>query len=185
MGVDISDAGFDRTRELATESGVADRLELRREDVTEYRSAREADVVLCVGAAYAFGELLPALKAAGDHLAEDGIIVLGDCFWETEPDAALRAELEDGPQKFADLRTTVARVIADGWTPVYGYVSTVADWDDYEWNWTGSLARWALDNPEHPDRDQALRASAAHRDGWLNGYRGVLGFVTLLLRRTP
>jgi cyclopropane fatty-acyl-phospholipid synthase-like methyltransferase len=81
VGVDISDAGFDRTRELATESGVADRLELRREDVTEYRSAREADVVLCVGAAYAFGELLPALKAAGDHLAEDGIIAARRCCW--------------------------------------------------------------------------------------------------------
>jgi hypothetical protein len=75
-------------------------------------------------------------------------------------------------------------VVADGWTPVYGHVSTLAEWDAYEWSWTGSLAQWALDHPDHPDHEQALQASAAHRGSWLNGYRGVLGFVVLLLRPT-
>ncbi|MEV0393287.1 SAM-dependent methyltransferase [Polymorphospora rubra] len=185
VGVDISGQGFDRTVESAARLGVADRLELRQEDVTRHRSPRKADVVLSVGAAYAFGELLPTLAAARGHLAEDGVVLLGDCFWEREPEPALRAELEDGPQKYADLPTTVASVVADGWTPVYGHVSTLAEWDDYEWNWTGSLARWALDHPDHPDRDQALEVSAAHRRSWLEGYRGVLGFVFLLLRPSP
>ncbi|WP_238598863.1 SAM-dependent methyltransferase [Saccharothrix sp. ALI-22-I] len=185
VGVDISDAGFDRTRAEAARLGVADRLDLIQQDVVEYRSPRQADVVLSVGAAYAFGELLPALAAARRHLAEEGVVVLGDCFWEREPEPGLRAELEDGPQKYADLPTTVARVVADGWTPVYGHVSTVAEWDEYEWSWTGSLAAWALDHPDHPDSAEALAKSAAHRDTWLNGYRGVLGFVTLLLRPTP
>ncbi|WP_238412813.1 SAM-dependent methyltransferase [Saccharothrix deserti] len=185
VGVDISDAGFDRTRAEADRLGVGDRLDLVQQDVVEYRSPRKADVVLSIGAAYAFGELLPALAAARRHLAEDGVVVLGDCFWEREPDPALRAELEDGPQKYADLPTTVARVVADGWTPVHGHVSTLAEWDEYEWSWTGSLAAWALDHPDHPDSGQALATSAAHRDSWLNGYRGVLGFVTLVLRPTP
>jgi SAM-dependent methyltransferase len=184
VGVDISKEGFDRTLESATRLGVADRLELRQQDVTQYRSPCKADVVLSVGAAHAFGELLPALEAARRHLAEDGAVLLGDCFWEQEPEPAVRAELEDGPQKYTDLPTTVASVVADGWTPVYGYVSTRAEWDDYEWSWTGSLAQWALDHPDHPDHDQALQASTAHRRSWLNGYRGVLGFVVLLLRPT-
>jgi SAM-dependent methyltransferase len=182
VGVDISKEGFDRTLESATRLGAADRLELRQQDVRQYRSPRKADVVLSVGAAYAFGDLLPALEAARGHLAEDGVVLLGDCFWENEPEPALRAELEDGPQKYTDLPSTVARVVANGWMPVYGYVSTPADWDDYEWSWTGSLAQWALDHPDHPDREQALQASATHRRSWLNGYRGVLGFVVLLLR---
>ncbi|MCC8246825.1 SAM-dependent methyltransferase [Saccharothrix luteola] len=185
VGVDISGAGFEETLADAARLGVADRLELLRQDVTTYRSARKADVVLSIGAAYAFGELLPALAAARGHLAEDGVVVLGDCFWEREPSPELRAELEDGPQKYADLATTVARVVADGWTPVHGHVSTLAEWDEYEWSWTGSLAAWALDHPDHPDREQVLATSAAHRDSWLNGYRGVLGFVTLVLRPTP
>jgi hypothetical protein len=141
-------------------------------------------VVLSVGAAYAFGGLLPALDAAQTHLAEDGVILLGDSFWEHEPDATVRAELEDGPQKYADLPTTIASIVDNGWTPVYGHISTLEEWDEYEWCWTGSLAQWALDHPQHPDHEQALKTSAAHRSGWLNGYRGVLGFVVLLLRRT-
>jgi cyclopropane fatty-acyl-phospholipid synthase-like methyltransferase len=185
VGVDISDAGFDATLADAARLGVADRIELVHQDVTRFRADREADVVLSIGAAYAFGELLPALAAARGHLAEDGVVVLGDCFWEREPSPEVRAELEDGPQKYADLATTVARVVADGWTPVHGHVSTLAEWDEYEWSWTGSLAAWALDHPDHPDRDQVLATSAAHRDSWLDGYRGVLGFITLVLRPTP
>lgn len=184
VGVDISKEGFDRTLQSAARLGVADRLELRRQDVTQYRSPRKAHVVLSVGAAYAFGELIPALQAARGHLAEDGVVLLGDCFWEREPEPALRAELEDGPQKYNDLPTFVDSVVADGWTPVYGHVSTLGEWDDYEWSWTGSLAQWALDHPDDPDHEKALQVSAAHRRSWLNGYRGVLGFVVLLLRPT-
>ncbi|MDQ2585031.1 hypothetical protein [Saccharothrix yanglingensis] len=97
----------------------------------------------------------------------------------------MRAEVEAGPQGSTDLASTVASVVADGWTPVHGHVGTLAEWDEYEWSWTGSLARWALDHPDHPDHRQALEASAAHRTARLGGYRGVLGFVVLVLRPTP
>ncbi|MBW4719883.1 SAM-dependent methyltransferase [Saccharothrix obliqua] len=184
VGVDLSGEGFDRTRAAAEAAGVADRLELLRQDVTRYEAARPADVVLSIGAAYAFGGLLPALAAARGYLADDGVVLLGDCFWEREPDPDLRAQLEDGPQKYADLPTTVSQVVADGWTPVHGHVSTLAEWDAYEWSWTGSVARWALDHRDDPDVESALRTANAHRDLWLGGYRGVLGFVTLVLRPT-
>lgn len=39
---------------------------------------------------------------------------------------------------------------------MYAHVSDVAEWDDYEWSWTGSLTEWALDNPGHPDAAEAL-----------------------------
>ncbi|WP_394618823.1 SAM-dependent methyltransferase [Lentzea sp. JNUCC 0626] len=185
VGVDISGEGFDAVLAEAARRGLADRLELRREDVTKYQSSRKADLVLSVGAAYAYGGLLPTLNAAREHLTEDGMLLLGDCFWEHEPTPEVRAQQEIGPQKFADLPTTVAQVVADGWTPVYGYVSTLAEWDEYEWCWTGTLAQWALDNPEHPSSDLAARMAADHRTDWLGGYRGFLGFVVLLLRRTP
>jgi SAM-dependent methyltransferase len=185
VGVDKTTAGFDGVRAEAARLGVGDRLDLRCEDVTTHRSTTRADVVLNVGAAYAYGSLASALAACRDHLADGGTLVYGDCFWEREPDAAVRAVIEDGPQTFTDLPTTVATVVAEGWTPVYGHVSTPQEWDEYEWCWTGSLARWALDHPEHPDRDEALALAAEHRAEWLGGYRGVLGFVVLLLRRTP
>jgi SAM-dependent methyltransferase len=181
-GVDLSGHGFGHTRAAAARLGAADRLQLYCQDVTAYRSPRPADVVLCVGSAYAFGGVRPALQAAREHLATDGVLVLGDCFWEREPSPALRSRLEGEGATYTDLPGTVEQVVADGWAPVSGHVSTLREWDDYEWSWTGSLADWAVDNPHHPDRQEVLRASAAHRDIWLNGYRGVLGFVVLLLR---
>jgi len=84
---------------------------------------------------------------------------------------------------FDDLAGTVDQVVAAGWTPVTGHVSTRRELDDYEWSWTGSLTEWALDNPGHPDAAAALTLAREHRDGWLRGYREVLGFVTLVLRR--
>lgn len=61
-------------------------------------------------------------------------------------------------------------------------MSDVAEWDEYELSWTGTLARWAAANPG-PDGEQAMAAMRQHRDMWLTGYRGVLGFVSLLLQR--
>ncbi|HET6532180.1 MAG TPA: SAM-dependent methyltransferase, partial [Actinoplanes sp.] len=70
-----------------------------------------------------------------------------------------------------------------GWTPVYAHVSDAGEWDHYEWSRIGSLSGWALDNPGHPDAAAALAAARDHRTRWLRGYRGVLGFATLVLRR--
>ena len=70
-----------------------------------------------------------------------------------------------------------------GFATVYGHTSTLGVRDGYEWSWTGSLTRWALAHPG-PDGDAAMKAAREHRGMWLNGYRGVLGFVTLLLQRT-
>lgn len=37
-----------------------------------------------------------------------------------------------------------------------------------------------FDHPDDPDAT-AVVAAREHRDGWLNGYRGVLGFVCMLI----
>jgi len=87
------------------------------------------------------------------------------------------------PEGFTDLAGLVDVSERGGWTPVYAHVSDAAEWDNYEWSWIGSLTEWALDNPGHPDAAEALSLAREHRDQWLRGYRGVLGFATLVLRR--
>lgn len=182
VGVDLSGKGFDRTREAARRAGVDDRLTLVQADATTFTPDGRVDAVLSVGATHAFGGLLPTVKAARALLAPGGTLVVGDGFWESEPSAELRADLEDPASPYTGLAGTVAALTAEGLTPVYGHVSTLAEWDEYEFSWTGSLARWALEHPDDPDAAEALAAANAHRDLWLTGYRGVLGFVTLALR---
>jgi hypothetical protein len=67
--------------------------------------------------------------------------------------------------------------------PVYAHVSDAAECDNYEWSWVGLLTEWALDNPGHPNAAEVRPLAREHRDRWLRGYRNVLGFATLVLRR--
>ncbi|MDF2256741.1 SAM-dependent methyltransferase [Streptantibioticus ferralitis] len=179
-GVDISEVSLTRARDAASTLAVEERLVLHHQDAMDFSSAHSFDLVLSVGAAHAFGGLLPTLAAARKHLAPGGRVLIGDGFWEREPSPAAVEMLGD----FADLPTTVDRVVADGWTPVYGHVSTRQELDDYEWAWTGSLASWALDHPADPDSPQGLAVATTHRSEWLRGYRDSWGFVCLVLRQT-
>ncbi|MER5866729.1 class I SAM-dependent methyltransferase [Kitasatospora sp. NPDC002040] len=183
VGVDLDDSGLTLARQRAEALGVARRIGLHHQDAADFGSREPFDVVLSIGSTHAFGGLLPTLAAAGRHLAPGGRVLLGDCYWEREPDRAALAGLGAAPDDWADLAGTVRRITDAGWVPVLGHSSTRAEWDAYEWAWTGSLAEWALDHPDHPDSAEAAATAAEHRDGWLGGYRGTLGFLTLVLRR--
>ncbi|MGW1177779.1 SAM-dependent methyltransferase [Kitasatospora sp. NPDC002543] len=183
VGVDLDAAALTRAREAATALGVVRRIGLHHSDAREFTAKEPFDLVLCVGATHAFDGLAPTLAAARGLLAPGGRLLVGEGFWQREPSRPALDGLGAAREDFADLATTTDRVLADGWTPVFGHVSTEQEWDEYEFSWTGSLAEWALDRPDHPGAAAAREAADRHRTGWLHGYRGTLGFVTYLLRR--
>lgn len=125
VGVDISQEGFDRTLQSATRLGVEDRLELLQQDVRRYQSPRKADVVLSVGAAYAFGELLPTLRAAREHLAEDGTVLLGDSSGNASQNPLSAPRWRTGPRS-----TPTCRPWWTTWSPTGGRrcMDTSAPW---------------------------------------------------------
>jgi SAM-dependent methyltransferase len=182
-GVDVSRYALDRAAAAATERGLADRLTLHERDARTYVPDGDYDLVLCVGSTHAFGGFAETLVLAGRHVRPDGILLVGEGFWQVPPTSRALAALDAKPEDFADLAGLVDVAERAGWTPVYAHVSDAAEWDNYEWSWTGSLTEWALDNPGHPDAAEALTLAREHRDQWLRGYRDVLGFVTLVLRR--
>ncbi|NIH87812.1 methyltransferase [Amycolatopsis granulosa] len=166
-GVDLSEVALEHARREAARRGLADRLALHHLDAAEF-TGPPADLVLCVGSTHAFGGLLPALAAARKLLTPGGRVIVGDGYWEQEPSAEAVELLGD----LADLPATVDMVTGDGWVPIYGHLSTRHELDDYEWNWSGSLAERA------PDQ---LATASEHRDEWLRGYRHCFGFLTLVL----
>ncbi|MFE9837886.1 SAM-dependent methyltransferase [Streptomyces sp. NPDC005551] len=180
-GVDISEEALTRAHEAASSLGVRERLVLHHRAAADFAPAHSFDLVLSVGAAHAFGGLLPTLAAARTHLAPGGRVLIGDGFWEKTPSPEAVGMLGD----FTDLATTLDCVTAEGWTPVHGHVSTRRELDDYEWACWGSLAAWALDHPDDPDSPEALATAAARRSEWLHSYRDSFGFVCLILRETP
>jgi SAM-dependent methyltransferase len=182
--VDISTYALERAAAAAAERGLADRLTLHERDARTYVPDGDYDLVLCVGSTHVFGGFDATLRLADRHVNADGILLIGEGFWQLPPTPEALAGLDAKPEDFTDLAGLVDAVEGAGWTPVYAHVSDAAEWDNYEWSWIGSLTEWAIDNPGHPDATQARTVAREHRDQWLRGYRNVLGFVTMVLRRT-
>jgi SAM-dependent methyltransferase len=182
-GVDISRYALERAETAAAERGLTDRLTLHERDARTYVPDGDYDLVMCVGSTHVFDGFTGALTQAGRHVSPDGVLLVGEGFWSAPPTPAALSALDAKPTDYTDLAGLVDAAEQAGWTPVYAHVSDVAEWDNYEWSWVGSLTEWALDNPGHPDAAEALAFARAHRDGWLRGYREVLGFATLVLRR--
>lgn len=179
-GVDVSEVALTQARRTATRLGVDERLVLHHQEAADFVSAQPFDLVISIGATHAFGGLLPTLAAARRHLAPGGRVLIGESFWDRTPSPEAVEMFGD----LDDLATTVDRVVADGWTPVHGHVSTRRELDDYEWACWGSLAAWALDHPADPAAAQVLETADAQRSQWLHGYRDSFGFLCLVLRRT-
>ncbi|MEO3803551.1 class I SAM-dependent methyltransferase [Nonomuraea sp. B1E8] len=180
-GVDVSETALAAAAQRAAARGVSDRLRLHHTTADGFTAPEPYDLVLCVGATHAFGGLTESLQAMRRHLRPAGRALIGEGFWETTPSPETLALLDAGLDEYADLAGTVERAERAGYATVHAHTSTRAEWDEYEWSWTGSLTDWALDHPG-PDGDAALAAARDHRATWLRGYRDVLGFVTFLLR---
>lgn len=179
-GVDISESDLAEARRRADHLGVGDRLDLHLRKAEDFTSPHPFDLILCVGSTHVFGGLLPTLEAVRAFLAPGGRVMIGDGIWENTPTPEAVEMLGD----FADLPTTVDRIVTNGWTPVQGHTSTRQELDDYEWSNWGTLADWALNNPTHPDSPQILTWSTTRRTEWLHTYRNAWSFTTLILRRT-
>jgi SAM-dependent methyltransferase len=183
VGVDTSGPALVEARERAQRRGLADRVSFEEADAASYDGAG-FDAVLCVGATHAFGGLAGALHAVREHLRPGGRVLLGEGFWDGEPTPQAMSALGAAPGELPFLGELIEAARGVGWEPGYGHISSAEEWDDYEWSWTGSLTAWALSEAGETDRASALSIACTHREEWLAGYRGQLGFVTLVLHDT-
>jgi SAM-dependent methyltransferase len=183
VGVDTSGPALDAARDRAAMAGMVGRAVFVQADAATW-TGEPADVVLCVGAVHAFGGTAGALAAVRGHLRPGGRVLLGDGFWETGPSEEALASLQAAPGELSDLPGLLDEVTRAGFEPGYAHLSSPAEWDEYEWSWTGALTEWALTEAPAGERDAALEAARLHRRQWLAGYRGELGFLTVVLHDT-
>ncbi|MGL4174590.1 MAG: class I SAM-dependent methyltransferase [Dermatophilaceae bacterium] len=140
------------------------------------------DAVIVVGASHVFGGFRGTVKAARRVLWAGGRVIVGDTFWESAPSPSVLQNLGfASATDLPDLSGMLAAVRDEGFEILDAHVSTQRDWADYEWSWTGSLIEWAVTEATDEARELLLGVARQHRDGWLEGYRGVLGFASFLL----
>ena len=179
VGVDLSAEALAAAQVLAEERGVGDRLELRKQDASTIGDGRY-DALLCVGSTHALCGLEPTLKALHGWGGPGSVAVVGDGFWEKAPDVSTLQALEATPEEFPSYAGLVRLVEAQGWAPVRVHVSSLQEWDDYEWAWVSTLRRWARQNPDDPDATDGLAFAEQHQRMWLDGYRETLGFAVVV-----
>ncbi len=179
-GVDLSASALDRARRHADAQGIDARW-VPGDAAMWTEGPYEA--VICVGASHAFGGLDGTLAAVRRLVRPGGRVLIGDTIWERPPSDAAQQALDAGPNDFPDLAGIVERVLQHEFEVLDGHVSTLEEWDDYEWAWTGALTRWATSTAgTEADRADALHAAQRHRAAWVSGYRKELGFACLVLQ---
>ena len=128
------------------------------------------DVVLCIGAAHAFGDTDRALAELGRRVTAGGAVLFGDGFWERG--ASTEAIELFGPLKRWDELFAAAAIA--GYMVVGAERSTQEEWDTFEDLWlAGPLG----------SADPDIRATAEERARqYREVYRGILGFAWLMLK---
>ncbi len=166
-GVDTSRRALDRGRRAASQRGLYERVEFVEADVTTFDD--HGDVVLCVGAAHAWGGATVALRELRERVEGGGTLVFADGFWERPPGADARRLFGDLP--VFDGLLQVAR--GAGLTVSHADRSTQEEWDAFEATWRAGL---------EAAEDPLVRLAAVERErDYRDGYRGVLGFAWLVL----
>lgn len=160
------------------------RIEFREEPFDAARFAPGAfDLVLCIGSTHAAGGAAAALRAFLPLLRPGGAALLGEGFWEREPDPGYLALLECGREEFRDLSGTRALGAEAGLECVAAAPTPREAWDRYEGAYAANLERFAAEHPADPDVPDLLARIRPWREGYLKWGRHSLGFALLLYRR--
>jgi hypothetical protein len=93
------------------------------------------------------------------------------------------AHLEARDDEFRDHRGNVQAGVDAGLIPLHAFVASSDEWDEYEWKYSRSIERYALEQPGDPDVPAMLERIRRWRDGYLRWGRDTLGFGVYLFHR--
>jgi SAM-dependent methyltransferase len=176
-GVDISGAFLNAARRRAGELGVASQVEFVQQDVVEYLQSPPAyDVVSCVG-----GGIVGTINLMRKALKEGGLLLIGDLFWEREPNDAAAAAMGMATGDVQTLPALYDQFGAAGAVLLNMVVADLEGWDRYQtYHWV-KIHQWLQAHPDDPDAAQ-FRAEI---EDWKRSYlvyRGHFGWGMFLLR---
>jgi precorrin-6B methylase 2 len=180
LGVDADEAAIAHGQSNAVTLGVADRVELRVGDAATW-DGEPPDVMVCVGAGHAWGDAVAALAALRPLVRDGGTLVFGAEFWSRPPTAEALQALGVKPDTYGSLADLVATATAHGFRPLAVAEASMPEWDEFESRYATAWERLLLAHPDDPGAEQVRARADTHRDRYLRGYRGVLGFAYLTL----
>ncbi len=181
-GVDTNSRALNRARHNAGARQLAQHVQFEHSDAAAW-SGDAADAVMCIGASHAWSRTDVALRALRRLVRPGGQLLFAHGFWERAPTAMQAAALGAEPDEFGTVTDLVDLARACGYRLWGMSVASQEEWDTFESRWCAGLERWLAEHPDALDVDQVRAVADQHRDGYLNGYRGLLGFAYLRLAR--
>jgi len=183
LGIDTDAELLARARANASARGLADRVEFV--NATAPTKHEPADLVVCVGADHAYGGQKEALNALHAMVRPAGQLLFGSGFWERAPSPDQAASVGLDPDSLPALDGLVDLAVAAGFRPLSIQTASRDEWEQFESNFLADWEQWLRRHGQHPDADDVRAEADAHRNGWLRGYRNVLGFAYLILAKGP
>ncbi len=179
VGIDSNPAALARAQQNADARRLGDRVRFERADAAQY--AGPCNIAIVIGSSHAWGGTSAALDAVGARLRPGGRLLLGEAIWERPPTAAALTALDATADDFTSLAILEQRCEAHGYRPRYVSTATLEEWDSFESRYCAGAEQWLEAHPDSPDAASLRAAVDKHREGWLQGYREVLGFAYLTL----
>jgi SAM-dependent methyltransferase len=186
IGVDVSAGALERARATAARTHDAD-VTFVDQDGAAYVAACEEqfDLVCLVGASWIWKGYRGTLEALRPRVRPQGLLLFGEPFLRVAEPPTAWCEIEGvTPDAFTTLDGLRTACRDAGFRLLYLLGSTEREWDRYEMLQSLATDRWVRAHPDHPDRDDLLAFQDRFRENYLRYGRDVLGFATLLLRRT-
>ena len=184
--VDLSAPMLDAARERARSRGALERLRLLEVDIAEFSSEPDSfDLAAMLGGGGIGGGIAGICRTLAGWTRRGGHVLIGEGYWVRPPEPDYLAHLDATPDEFRDHRGNVQAGIDAGLIPLHAFVASADEWDEYEWKYSRSIERYALEQPADPDVPAMLERIRRWRDGYLRWGRDTLGFGVYLFQRPP
>ncbi len=190
VGVDLDETRTDEAQRRAHSRGLSDRASFRSTDAAETDTAPH-EALICVGASQAWGvdviegkplDYDSALTALRARLHRGGRLVFGEAIWSRSPTPEATAVLSGRADEFVTLSELGDLAEKHGFAVAGIGEADQDEWDDFEAGFGARYATWLATHPtDHPDANEVRARAAGQRNGYLRGYRGILGMGYLQL----
>lgn len=182
--VDCASPMLDAARERAQSRGVIERLQLLKADIAQYRPEPTAfDLTAMLGSGGIAGGFAGICARLAQWTRPGGYVLIGEGYWAKAPAAEYLAHLAATPDELRDHRGNVEAGVDAGLIPLHATVASGDEWDEYEWKYSSSIERYAIEKPEDPDVAAMLDRIHRWRDAYLRWGRDTLGFGLYLFLR--
>jgi SAM-dependent methyltransferase len=181
-GVDISSVFLQAAEERALELGVVDHLSFVHGDAGRYSDGKLYDRVSCIGATWIGGGLAGTLTLMKRALRPDGMLLVGEPYWnEPPPDAAIAA-LGVREDDFVSLVGTLDRFEDASLDLVEMVLADGDSWDRYMASQWMAVGDYLAAHPGDPEAEELRAWLRKSRRAFLEFERRYLGWGVFVLR---